>query len=200
MILVRAKSATSALLSVGELWLIEVETRDLDGFLVDGTPVVTVTLPSGTTSNPTFEPVSAGRYRASYVVNSVGRHVAHVTTVDDAVDFAAYVAGITTNAGMPTVDDVARYLRESAASWSLSDLQDALDEETDAQRAVCRIKAVYPRDLRGALLRRVQVNLAVRQLPLAVLQGDAEAGNIMLPGSDPYVRNKERPHRKRTVG
>ena len=59
---------------------------------------------------------------------------------------------------------------------------------------------LYPKDLRQALLRRVQRNLALRALPLAVLQGDAEAGSTILPGKDLEVRRLEGPFRRLLVG
>lgn len=99
-----------------------------------------------------------------------------------------------------TFDDVIDYLRESAASWSAADIQDALDAETAAQARVCRIPDPVPADLEQSLKRRVQRNLALRQLPLAVLRGDAEAGDTVLPGSDPEVRRLERPFRRLKVG
>ncbi|SIQ07178.1 hypothetical protein [Micromonospora avicenniae] len=196
----RALSSTAALLPIGGRWVIEVETTNDDGYLVDGAPAVVVTLPGGTVSNPTFTRLGAGTYRAVYTVGSSGRYVARVTTADDAVDFAAYATATTSGTGMPTTDDVAAYLREGAASWETEDLQDALDAEAAAQRAVCRVRAVYPDDLRQALLRRVARNLALRQLPLAVLQGDAEVGSSILPGRDPEVRRLEAPHRRLVVG
>lgn len=195
-----ALSGTAVLLPVGGQWLIEVEVRDLDGVLAADVPSVVVTLPDDTTASPTVETVTTGVYRSIYNPATAGRYVAAVTTSDDVVDFAAYAAAATAGTGMPTTNDVANYLREGAASWVTADLQDALDAEAAAQRSVCRVRAVYPDDLRQALLRRVQRNLALRQLPLAVHQGDAEAGPMLLPGRDPEVRRLEAPHRKLVFG
>ncbi|SCF06514.1 hypothetical protein [Micromonospora mirobrigensis] len=198
---IMATASTSVLLPVGGLWVIEVKTTDSDGYAVDSAPSVTVTLPGGTTSAPTVGQVTTGRYRVEYIASTTGRYVARVVSATHgAVDFAAYVAATTAGTGMPTTDDVAAYLRESAASWSTDDLQDALDAESAAQRSVCRVGAVYPDDLRQALLRRVQRNLSMRQLPLAVLTGDADTGASILPGRDPEVRRLEAPHRKLVMG
>ncbi|MEV0425390.1 hypothetical protein [Micromonospora sp. NPDC050495] len=197
---VEAISADAVLLPIGGVWEIRVSVTDVDGNTVDATPTVTVTLPAGSTATPTVEAV-AGGYRATYEVGTAGRYVARVVAAGyGAADFAAYALATTAGTGMPTTDDVADYLREGAASWATEDLQDALDAEAAAQRAVCRVRAVYPDDLRQALLRRVQRNLALRQLPLAVHQGDAEAGPMLLPGRDPEVRRLEAPHRKLVVG
>ncbi|HEY0700300.1 MAG TPA: hypothetical protein VGD43_21155, partial [Micromonospora sp.] len=121
------------------------------------------------------------------------------TTDNGVVDFAAYALGATTEAGMPNADDVVDYLGPISAT--LDEVQGALNAEAAAQRSICRVGAVYPADLREALLRRVARNLALRSLPLAVLQGDAEAGsNTVLPGRDPEVRRLEAPHRKLVIG
>jgi hypothetical protein len=140
------------------------------------------------------------RYRATFTTAVAGRHLAHVATDTDAVDFAAYVAGPTTASGMPDHSDLATYMRDDAASWDEDDLTDALAVEAAAQRAVCRVGAIYPDDTRGALLRRAQRNLAMRALPLAISQGDADAGSTLLPGQDPEVRRLERPHRRLPIG
>lgn len=197
----QALSSDAVLLPIGGVWTIRVCITDADGYAVDAVPLVTVTLPAGTTSSPSAETLSTGEYRVAYEVGSAGRYIARVVTTGyGAADFAAYVTATTAGVGMPTTDDVAEYLREGAASWDTADLQDALDAEAAAQRHVCRVRAVYPDDLRQALLRRVQRNLALRQLPLAVLQGDAEMGGTVLPGRDVEVRRFEAPHRKLVVG
>lgn len=192
-----AVTGTTGLLAVGARWDIAVHA--------DALPTVVITLPDGSTSSPEVtqdtrwgEP--GCRYQASYTVATVGRHLAHVATADDAVDFAVYVAGPTSVNGMPDADALAHYLRDDAASWETEDLDDALAVEAAAQRSVCRVGAIYPDDLRGALLRRAQRNLAMRALPLAIPQGDADAGATILPGRDPEVRRLEAPHRKLTIG
>lgn len=198
----RAGSATSVLLPVSGLWTIAVCISDADGYAVDGTPELTITLPGGSTDTAELETDATGEYRTEYIVSAGGRHVASVVDAEHgAVDFAAYVTAVTTAAGMPVVDDVADYLREDAASWTEADLQGALNAEAAAQRSVCRVAAVYPDDMREALLRRVQRNLAMRSLPVAVLTGDAEGGSsTLLPGRDPEVRRLEAPHRKLVFG
>jgi hypothetical protein len=201
---VKAITSAAAMLPLGDRWVLEVRTTDDGGRLVSGDPAVVVTLPDGSTLSPALEftGVGRGRYRTAYTTAATGRHVAVVTAAEFGVEtFAVYVAGQTTASGMPNTDDVADYLREGAASWETEDLADALDAEAAAQRSVCRVGAVYPADLRQALLRRVQRNLAMRQLPLAVLQGDADSGGAdYLPRLDPEVRRLEAPHRRLVVG
>lgn len=205
---VSATSPVSVELPISDVWLIAVEVRDVDGCLVDEAPVVTVTLPAGTTSTPTVETVTTGLYRVAYVVGTSGRYVARaVTTGHGAADFTAYVTATVAATGMPTLDDLRGdpevegdlgYLGETSATDP--EIQDALDAEAAAQRATCRVPAAYPADLRQALLRRVARNLALRGIPLAVLRGDAESGDTILPGRDPEVRRLEGPHRKLVFG
>lgn len=104
----------------------------------------------------------------------------------------------------PVLSDVKTYLGEAAARWSDPELQAALDTETQAQIETCRIPTdpfndVYPVTLGEALKRRVQRNLALRALPLAVLQGDAQGGGMYLPSKDVEVRRLEAPYRKLVV-
>lgn len=192
---VTANTWTTVHAPVGDVWLIGVDVTDANGQRVSQTPVVTVTLPDGTTALPTVELLSTGCYRASYTLAAAGRYVANaVATGYGVAQFAAFTDAVTPASGMPVVGHVSAYLGKH--SWSTPDLQDALDAEASAQRSVCAVPAAYPPDLRNALLRRVARNLAMRPLPLAVLRGDAEAGdpNILPPGSDPEVRRLEKPY------
>lgn len=197
--MIKALSPTEQMLSIGGLWLIDVETRTLDGYLTDGDAVtVVVTLPGGSTASPAADRVSTGVYRVAYTVGSSGRYVARATTTTDAVDFAAYATGTTAGTGMPTTDDVAEYIRST--SFSEAELQDALNAEAAAQRARCRIGAVYPDDLRQALLRRTMRNLHMRNSPLALLVDRDTGGANYLSGSDPEVKRLEAPYRRLVVG
>lgn len=199
---VTAISPAQALLPVGDVWVLRVAVTDLDGQPVNQLPTITVTPPSGGPAAATVETLGGGEYRATYKPAATGRHIASAVTVDyGTVLFAAYANGPTTATGMPVLGDVAKYLREFAVSWSDEELQGALNAEAAAQRAVCRVGAVFPDDLREALLRRVSRNLAMRNQPLAVLIGDAEVGNsTVLPGNDPEVKRLEGPYRKFVFG
>jgi hypothetical protein len=99
-----------------------------------------------------------------------------------------------------TVDDLIDYL---GGSWGESNedlLQSVLDAETAAQSARCRVSDPSPADLDEALKRRVARNLEMRKIPLAVPQGDAEAGPVFVPGTDPEVRRLEAPYRRLVIG
>lgn len=197
---VRALSSTSVDRALGGVWDILVDVRDSDGVLVDDAPVVTVTLPAGTTATPAVETVGTGVYLVTYIVATAGRYVARaVTTSNGAVDFAAYVTASVAGTAMPDTDAVDLYLGEGEHSWTDEQLQSALDAEAAAQRSVCRVPAAYPADLREALLRRVGANLARRKL---LLQGEATDSEFpqVLPGRDPEVRRLEAPFRKLVFG
>ena len=196
---VLALSSSSVTLPIGGVWELTVRVLDADGDISTTAPTVTVTLPGGSTTSPTADDVGSGAFRALYTVGTAGRYVARVVAAGyGAADFAAYVSATVAEAGMPTFTDLDDYLGDH--SWTDDELTDALNAEAAAQRAACRVAAVYPDDLRQALLRRAQRNLAMRRLPLAVLQGDADLGPAVLPGRDPEVRRLEAPHRKLPIG
>lgn len=101
----------------------------------------------------------------------------------------------------PTFTEVDDYLGETSVTEQ--ELSSALAAEKKAQAKVCRVPAddaEWDEDLTEALCRRVARNLALRGIPLAVLQGDAEAGSLIPPGRDPEVRRLEAPFRKLVFG
>lgn len=100
---------------------------------------------------------------------------------------------------MVTVDDMRAY-DSSLSGHSDASVQGAIDAETAAQGTRCRLPDPVPSDLTEALKRRVVRNLAMRRLPLAMLQGDADGGSTLLPTNDPEVRRLEAPHRRLSVG
>lgn len=187
---------------VGDELLVTHVVRDLDGDLADAATVtLTVTLPDLTTEQPTVAnpPEETGHYEVAYTLTQAGRYVfAWQTTDPDTADASA--VEVVKPGGLPDLVKVKAYLGDVAAQWSDADIQDALDAETAAQAGVCRVGAEYPADLAQALKRRVQRNLAMRAMSLGVLQGDAEGGSAVLPGSDPEVRRLERAHRKVVLG
>jgi hypothetical protein len=199
---VRALSSTSVDLPISGVWALVVAVTDSDGCPADVVPTVTVTLPGGSTTTPAAEEVTAGVYRAEYVVGTPGRYVARVVTpANGAADFTAWATATVAGTAMPDLDAAKTYLQIDPLDTTQDDeITEALDAEAAAQRSVCRVPAAYPADLREALLRRVARNLALRRLPLMVLRGDAEAGDTVLPGRDPEVRRLEAPHRKLRMG
>lgn len=185
--------------SVGGQITLAITTFDANGDASSAVaPTVTITAPDASTTAVTPIDHGSGCWTAVYTLAAAGRHSVAVSTPEDASLAAVYALGATTAAGMPNVNDCVSYLRQS--SWERPAVQDALDAELAAQLARCGARNPYPADLRQALLRRVQRNLAMRMLPLAVNFGDADAGATVLPGNDPEVRRLEAPWRKRRLG
>lgn len=187
---------------VGDELLVTHVVRDLDGVLTDAASVtLTVTLPDLTTEQPSVTNPETGHYEVAYTLTQAGRYVFAWQTTDPDTAEASAVEAVEPD-GLPTVPDVQAYMEDAALQWNAAQLTEALEAETAAQRRICRVGAVYPADLREALLRRVARNLAMRAIPLAVLTGDAEQGgsNLTLPGRDPEVRRLEAPHRKVVIG
>lgn len=190
---VTAFSSVESQRPVGDQWPIVVEVRDFDGFRVSETPVVTVTLPDGTTNTPAVESTIGGCWRAVYELAAAGRHVATVaTTTYGQADFTVEAVSPTAAGAMPQVADVTKYLGDT--SWDSQEIASVLAAESAAQRALCAIPAYYPADLAEALLRRTARNLSMRRIPLAQPIGDAEAGGTAIPAYDPEIRRLERPH------
>lgn len=189
-------NATTDLLVNGR-WVMEFWVLDDNGNTPASEPtiVVTSTNPNGDTSTPTAELVCAGLYRAAVEVDVAGRWIVTVEASGyGSTSFSAYVSDVTASDAFPDLADVKAYLGTVSASDAT--IQDALDAESSTQRRVCEVPAVYPSDLAQALKRRVARNLAMRGLPIAVLQGDSQSGDLVLPGRDPEVRRLEAAHRK----
>ncbi|MDF1705063.1 MAG: hypothetical protein P1U38_09840 [Aeromicrobium sp.] len=98
---------------------------------------------------------------------------------------------------VPTEPEVKTYLEGRGVNYSAAEIRSALQAETAAQAAVCRV-STYTADLAEALKRRVHRNLAMRALPLG-LQSD-DMGAVRVGGTDPEVRRLEGPYRKRVLG
>jgi len=199
---VRLRSGSSVTLAVGDVWVIDVRVTDVDRLsYVDDPATVTITLPAGGTVEPVVEALGSGRYLATYAVGATGRYVARViTATSGTVDATAYVEAVTTAAQMPTITDLDNWLGPETHSWSDDDLQDALDVEASNQRDMCRVPAVYPKALRGALLRRAARHLALRA-PRPEASDQGETGALARQyGRDSEVRRLEAPWRKLTVG
>lgn len=194
---VKATTEKIVELVLSDRWLIGVQVTDDDGCAVDVAPTITVTLPGGTSSPVTPEATGDGGYRGVYVpAVTTGRYVAQVEAAGyGAADFVAYATSTTANTDMPTLEQVLVYL-EWVEDNENNDAATAFATEMAAQRRVCRVGAVYTDDLRGALYRRVARNLALKNIPLAILGGKDGQGDLVLPGNDPEVRRLERPYRK----
>jgi hypothetical protein len=183
---------------VGDAVKVTYSVVDEDGDPVNAsTCVLTVTKPDLTTSTPTVSNPETGEYEADWLYAAAGRHIfTWVTTVPNTTESTVVYAVAPT--ALPTLAVVKDYLGTTSATDA--EITAALAAETAAQDAVCRVEAYYPPDLAEALKRRVARNLALRGIPLAVLQGDAEGGSLVLPRLDVEVRRLEGPHRKLIAG
>jgi hypothetical protein len=191
---------------VGDVWVTGVDVfDDDDGELAAATVTVACTDPLGGAVSVTAESTdTTGRYVARVPLSRSGRWVVTVAASGSAtgtVAAAAWAAAVTSASGMPTVADAEAYLGTDGSPHDTQVIRDALDAEAAAQRRVCTVGAVYPPDLRQALLRRVAVHLAKKGIPLAIVGVDSDAGASRLPtGDDPEVRRLERTHRKLRCG
>jgi hypothetical protein len=183
---------------VGDAVKVTYSVVDEDGNSVNAaTCVLTVTKPDLTTSTPTVANPETGEYEADWLYAAAGRHILTWVTTDPNTTESTAVVAIAPTA-LPTLAVVKEYLGPTSATDA--QISDALAAETANQGAVCRVEAHYPDDLAQALKRRVARNLALRGIPLAVLQGDAEGGSLSVPRLDVEIRRFEGPHRKLIAG
>lgn len=114
---------------------------------------------------------------------------------------------------IPDVTGCTAYLDAAGMTWDPTTIEAALDAETVAQAARCRIPQVldvdgityvddYPADLVEALYRRVAHNLALRGLPLGVSPTitDGAVAATRVGGLDAEVGRLEAPYRKVVFG
>lgn len=195
-------SPTTGVADTGDTWRSLLLVVDGDGVPAAPDSITgTITVPAGTTTAATVTTDTTGVYDVTYDLAAAGRHLLKVTVTDSTFgdDVAVFeVEAFDLGGTLPDLAAVKAYLGTTSATDA--EITAALSSEAAAQRARCRLPAVYPADLGEALKRRVARNLALRGLPLAVLQGDAEIGGMRLPGSDPEVRRLEAPYRRLVVG
>ena len=197
-----ADTDQSMTLDVGDEWVIGACATDDEGWPAAATVSVAVTDPAGASSAPTPVEDPAGTWTARHTITAPGRYLAVITSVGvtvGAVPYTAWAVLPTTGEGMPTTSDCVTYLGDTSATDS--EVLDALTAEAAAQRARCRVPAVYPSDLRQALLRRVARNLAARGVPLTSFTSFEGGGtSTRVPHSDAEISRFEGPYRRRTVG
>lgn len=163
--------------------------------LVDATVTLQLTAPD--VSHPTADIThpATGVYTATPIPDQLGDW-SYQWQITGTVTDLAYGRFRVVDAAVEslvTPADITAYLGSN--SYSDEQLQNAIDAESAAQAKVCNVPSPYPRDLREALKRRVARNLAMRPIPLAVLRGDAQAGESnILPGVDPEIRRLEKPY------
>lgn len=189
---------------VGNVLIFQVCVTDLDGRSSGAvTPTITVTPPSGGTSEPTPESTDVGVWRFTYQLAAAGYHTVKADAGSPyGLDILPVWASAPTVVGdLPTIADWQEYAGgDLEFAWTDPEIAQALAAEAAAQRARLRPSAVLTDDVREALFRRVTCNLARRRLPLGVQAGDSDAGPVMIPLRDPEVRRLEAPYRRMAFG
>jgi hypothetical protein len=181
-------------LDVGDTWSFAVAVA------AGSTVSVTVTPPIGAPVVTTPEPAD-GVVVVEVPLAVEGRYLAAVTVTaatgeTEVFPFTVWAAAPTP---VPTLATLKVYLRQTSATDD--EIQDALNAELDDQRSKCDIPANYPWALGQALKRRVAVNLASRNVPIAELttfEGGTTESRV--PWRDPVVMQYEAPYRKVVVG
>lgn len=94
--------------------------------------------------------------------------------------------------GVPTALEIA-----AETGKTVEDVDTVYASEVANQASRCRVDPYDP-PLAAALTRRILRALAMKNLPLGVMQD--EAGAVTLGSNDPEVRRLEGPHRRVTLG
>jgi hypothetical protein len=98
---------------------------------------------------------------------------------------------------VPTLEDVRTYVRVPATALSDADLERMMATALGDQSARCAWQDPdYPDALAQAYLRRVQREIAARNLPLGMVGLEAEYGPQRLPYLDALVEEHERAYRR----
>jgi hypothetical protein len=101
----------------------------------------------------------------------------------------------------PTLTQVRDYIGVPATALSDEVLQIMLDACLGDQAARCAwVVDAYPAELTQALYRRVQREVASKNLPLGMVGIDAEYGPQKIPVFDALIEDHERPFRIQVVG
>ena len=96
----------------------------------------------------------------------------------------------------PTAAEVRAYVKVPATALSDADLARMYVAAGDDQTQRCRIPDPYPDALGQALLRRIQREIAARNLPLGVMGADAaEYAPTKVPTYDALVEHHEAAYR-----
>lgn len=102
----------------------------------------------------------------------------------------------------PTVEEIRDAIGVPATALSDADLTRIYDAEVASQAARCDVGAdpdTFPAPLAQSLVRRVQREVAARNLPLGMVGIDSEYGAQRLPNADSIIDDLERPYRKQVL-
>jgi hypothetical protein len=105
---------------------------------------------------------------------------------------------------IPDLETVRAYVRVPATTLSDADLERMRLACLDDQAARCawdtETPDAYPESLAQALLRRVQREIAARNLPLGMVGLEAEYGPSRIPSFDALVEHHENGYRRAVLG
>jgi hypothetical protein len=184
--------------TVGDTLRAWVMVTDTDGTGAAADSVtVAVELPDGSADTGTATAqAQVGLYECTYDLAQSGLTsvVITVTSADFGDDVIAIVLHVRATSGTAVdLEAVKAYLGDT--SQSDGEILDALESETAAQAARCRIPSDYPPDLAQALKRRVARNLAARAVPVAsytTFEGGGTANRV--PKHDAEIARLEAPY------
>ncbi len=197
-------SPATADLAVGQEWTIKVKASELPGlvvFLPDGeqfTPAINFEA-----QDTVYEWPDVGtEYVATVPLLFPGRYLAAVVAGSTVLVTAQAFATQTAVSNIPDFEDLDAYLGQGAHSWTTGELQEAIEIEAAAQRRVCRTPAIFPPDLRAALLRRAArfLDMKRRQTQQDTTGSDFEVPSTVAIGRDQEIRRYEAPWRKVVAG
>lgn len=104
----------------------------------------------------------------------------------------------------PTLTEIRAAIGVPATAVPDVDLQRVYDAEVASQAARCNVgdepDVDTPPPLAQSLVRRVQREVAARNLPLGMIGIDSEYGAQRLPNTDALIDDLERPYRKQVLG
>jgi hypothetical protein len=96
----------------------------------------------------------------------------------------------------PTIAEVRDYVKVPTTALSDADLTRIYNAATDDQTNRCRISEPFPDALAQAFMRRIQREIAARNLPLGVIGADAaEYAPTRVPMFDALIEAHELPYR-----
>lgn len=101
---------------------------------------------------------------------------------------------------IPTIAQARAYLKVSATAITDEEFTRIYNAEVSNQTLVCTVPVDYPDDLGQTLLRRIQRQVAAKNLPLGLVGLDAaEYAPSRIPALDALVEAGERPYRTQVV-
>ncbi len=156
--------------------------RDAAGALTDATTVnLTVTLPDGTTANPSVgnPPTSTGLYGVDYVTSQPGRHVWRATTTGPTTAYGdVFHVHTATSYALAGLDEVKAHLNiDAAVTTHDAELRDAILTASDVVEGICG--SIARRTFVENHTGRGQPGLVLRHGPVISVTEVTENGSVL---------------------